>query len=523
MGLSGPYIIDGRYAIYDEIASGGMATVHFGCLMGAGSFSRVVAVKRLHTHLQREREFVAMFMDEARVAARIRHPNVAPTLDVVGTDREIFLVMEYVHGESLAKLFAAMRARREPMPLPVAAAILVGVLGGLHAAHEATDERGLSLRIVHRDVSPQNLIVGVDGIARIVDFGIAKAVGRLQQTQTGEIKGKFGYMAPEQVNGQPVTRAADVYAAGVVLWEALTGATLFSGDSDVALAAQVLLGNVAAPSRSVPGVPPVFDDITMCALERDPARRFATARDMARALETSVPLASASQVAAWVENLAGPVLRRREQRLWEIERDWAARTGALERTPSALPAQQGAGAWAGDSRRDASTGAVTYAAGMEAGTRVEGMRRGAQDASNLLDTQDHPPPPRAHAGLPLGIWVALAAGATIAAAGAGRPTRRSRGIAAPHADRHLGWIRGARTVSRARTEHRLASADDRAHDDARAARGDGLAGTRHRLRRVVARRRAVDHLNRRAAPRPGGCPQRPSHSSLPSSTPLRAS
>jgi eukaryotic-like serine/threonine-protein kinase len=408
MGLSGPYIIDGRYAIYDEIASGGMATVHFGCLLGAGSFSRVVAVKRLHTHLQREREFVAMFMDEARVAARIRHPNVAPTLDVVGTDREIFLVMEYVHGESLAKLFAAMRARREPMPLPVAAAILVGVLGGLHAAHEATDERGLSLRIVHRDVSPQNLIVGVDGIARIVDFGIAKAVGRLQQTQTGEIKGKFGYMAPEQVNGQPVTRAADVYAAGVVLWEALTGATLFSGDSDVALAAQVLLGNVSAPSCSVPGVPPVFDDITMCALERDPARRFATARDMARALETSVPLASASQVAAWVENLAGPVLRRREQRLWEIERDWAARTGALERTPSALPIE---------SRRDASTGAVTYAAGMESGTRVEGMRRGAQDASNLLDTQDHPPPPRAHAGLPLGIWVALAAGATIAAAG----------------------------------------------------------------------------------------------------------
>jgi serine/threonine-protein kinase len=408
MALSGPYVIDGRYAIYDEIASGGMATVHFGCLLGAGSFSRVVAVKRLHSHLQREREFVTMFMDEARLAARIRHPNVAPTLDVVATEREIFLVMDYVHGESLGKLFAAMRARREPMPLPVAAAILVGVLGGLHAAHEATDERGLSLRIVHRDVSPQNLIVGVDGIARIVDFGIAKAVGRLQQTQTGEIKGKFGYMAPEQVNGQPVTRAADVYAAGVVLWEALTGAALFSGDSDVALAAQVLLGNVAAPSRAVAGVPPVFDDITMCALERDPARRFVTARDMARALETSVPIASASQVAAWVEGLAGPVLRRREQRLSEIERDWAHRTGAFEGRPSAPPI---------DGRRDASTGAVTYAAGMEAGTRVEGMRRGTQDASNLLDTQDRPPASHGQARLPIGIWVALAAGATIAAAG----------------------------------------------------------------------------------------------------------
>jgi serine/threonine-protein kinase len=404
MGLSGPYIIDGRYAIYDEIASGGMATVHFGCSLGPAGFSRVVALKRLHAHLQREREFVTMFMDEARVAARIRHPNVAPILDVVASDREIFIVMEYVHGESLAKLFAATRSLRETMPLPVTAAILVGVLGGLHAAHEATDERGLSLRLVHRDVSPQNLIVGVDGVPRIVDFGIAKAVGRLQQTQTGEIKGKFGYMAPEQVNGQPVTRAADVYAAGVVLWEALTGTALFKADNDVALAAQVLLGNVARPSRTVAGVPPVFDDIAMCALERDPARRFATARDMARALEQSLPIASHSQVAAWVESLAGPLLRRREQRLWEIERYWAERAPGR---PLSAPSI--------DERRDASTGAVTYAAA-EAGTRVEGMRRGAHDAANLLDTQDHPPARHGRSGLPIGAWVALAAGATIAAA-----------------------------------------------------------------------------------------------------------
>ena len=408
MALSGPHVIDGRYAIYDEIASGGMATVHFGCSLGPAGFSRVVAVKRLHAHLQRETEFVTMFRDEARVAARTRHPNVAPILDVVTTEREIFLVMEYVHGESLAKLFAAMRSLREPMPLPVISAILVGLLGGLHAAHQATDERGLSLKIVHRDVSPQNLIVGVDGIPRILDFGIAKAVGRLQQTQTGEIKGKFGYMAPEQVNGQPVTRAADVYAAGVVLWEALTGVALFKADNDVALAAQVLLGNIVPPSRAVAGVPPVFDDITMCALEREPARRFATAQDMARALAQSVPVANASQVAAWVESLAGPVLRRREQRLWEIESDWATRTGAPERAPSAPPI---------DARRDASTGAVTYAAGPEAGTRVEGARRGAHDASNLFDTLDHPPPSRGRASLPIGLWVALAAGVTIATAG----------------------------------------------------------------------------------------------------------
>jgi|CZKU01.1.fsa_nt_gi hypothetical protein len=403
MGLSGPHIIDERYAIYDEIASGGMATVHFGCSLGAASFSRIVAIKRLHAHLAREHEFLTMFLDEARVTARIRHPNVAPTLDVVATDREVFIVMEYVHGESLSKLFTAMRARREPMPLPVAAAVVCGLLAGLHAAHEATDERGAALQIVHRDVSPQNVIIGSDGVARMVDFGIAKAAGRLQRTLTGEIKGKFGYMAPEQVNGARVTRATDIYAAGVVLWEALTGATLFRADSDVQLAAQVLLGQVFPPSHHVQGVPIVFDDIVMCALDRDPARRFATARDMARAIETSLPVANASEVAGWVEGLAGPVLRRREARLAQIETDWATLTGA--------PDRQRIEARANEAQRDASTRAVTYAAGGPDSTRVEGSRRSRPDASGLSDSQDREGTVRTRRPHSLGVWIAVAAAA----------------------------------------------------------------------------------------------------------------
>jgi serine/threonine-protein kinase len=408
MGLSGPQIIDERYAIYDEIASGGMATVHFGCSLGAKSFSRIVAIKRLHAHLAREQEFLTMFLDEARVTARIRHPNVAPTLDVVATAREVFIVMEYVHGESLSKLFSAMRARREPMPLPVAAAVVCGLLAGLHAAHEATDERGAALQIVHRDVSPQNVIVGSDGVARMVDFGIAKAAGRLQRTLTGEIKGKFGYMAPEQVNGARVTRAADIYAAGVVLWEALTGAALFRADSDVQLAAQVLLGQISPPSQHVQGVPIVFDDIVMCALDRDPSRRFATARDMARAIESSLPVANASEVAEWVNGLAGPVLRRREQRLAQIESDWAARTGAPDRRQIE--------ARANDAHRDASTRAVTYAAGAPDSTRVEGGRRGRHNPSSLSDSQDRENTAHGRRSRSLGMWIAFAAAASLASA-----------------------------------------------------------------------------------------------------------
>jgi eukaryotic-like serine/threonine-protein kinase len=432
MGRSGPHIIDGRYAIYDEIASGGMATVHFGCSLGAGSFSRIVAIKRLHAHLARENEFVRMFLDEARVAARIRHPNVAPTLDVVATDREIFLVMEYVHGESLSKLLAAMRARRDAarkdaaplssrngapssrgdtapqsMPLPIAAAIAVGLLGGLHAAHEATDERGQSLQIVHRDVSPQNLIVGADGVARIVDFGVAKAVGRLQQTQTGEIKGKFGYMAPEQVNGSPVTRAADLYAAGVVLWEALTGRPLFTAEGDVQLAAQVLLGDVQPPSRHAQGIPSELDAIVMCALDREPSRRFRTARDMAHAIQSTVPVANASRVAEYVQGLSGPVLQKRERRLAEIETDWARRNVTPSRL-SAVPAP------AREPQRDASTRAVTYAAGSQK-TPV----RARPDPSSLVDTQDRQDRrevAQARLWRPLNVWLAVAAVAMIATA-----------------------------------------------------------------------------------------------------------
>src|SRR5580704_4176495 len=169
-----PQVI-GRYAIYDEIASGGMASVHFGRFAGASGFARTVAIKRAHPHLAREPEFVLMFLDEARLAARIRHPNVVATIDVLSTPNDLALVMEYVHGESLWRLIRSAQEQGERAPLPIAAAILIDTLHGLHAAHEATDEQGAPLGIVHRDVSPQNILVGADGISRLVDFSIAKA------------------------------------------------------------------------------------------------------------------------------------------------------------------------------------------------------------------------------------------------------------------------------------------------------------------------------------------------------------
>jgi serine/threonine protein kinase len=309
----------GRYLLFGEIASGGMATVHFGRLSGPAGFARTVAIKRLHPHFAKDHEFVTMFLDEARLAARIRHPNVVPTLDVVATEGEIFLVMEYVQGESLARLIRGMRTHEAPSDPRIVATIMSGVLHGLHAAHEARSEQGAPLNIVHRDVSPQNVIVGSDGVPRVLDFGVAKAIGRLQTTREGQIKGKFAYMPPEQLHGTPVTRQCDVYASAVVAWEALTGQRLFKGETEAAMVTAVLHAPVPPPSQLAPHVPPAFDRVVMRGLQRETSLRYRTAREMAIDLERCAGIASASEVGTWVEWLASDELHKRAERIAEIE------------------------------------------------------------------------------------------------------------------------------------------------------------------------------------------------------------
>jgi serine/threonine-protein kinase len=327
--MSPPRLI-GRYVLYGAIASGGMATVHFGRLMGAAGFARPVAIKRLHAQFARDPDFVKMFLDEARLAARIAHPNVVATLDVVAPDDEVFLVMEYVRGVALVQLIRSLKHRGERIPPHISAGIMSGVLHGLHAAHEATNDRGESLNLVHRDVSPQNVLVGTDGVPRLLDFGVATAAGCAHTTRDGQLKGKLAYMAPEQVRSEPPTRRTDVFAASVVLWEMLTGKRLFYAANEASVLARVLNSQIVAPSSIVPDLPKAFDHVVLHGLERDPAKRYATAKEMANDLSSVIAVASASEIGEWVERNAAEELRQRAETIAAIERA-AADAGDLGR------------------------------------------------------------------------------------------------------------------------------------------------------------------------------------------------
>jgi eukaryotic-like serine/threonine-protein kinase len=300
----------GNYHLHEVLGRGGMGTVCLGRRFGSGGFRRLVAIKRLHPHLALDLDFVTALLDEARIASRIHHPNVVAPLDVVATEDEVFLVLEYVHGLSLAALARAAGGRLEPR---IAARIVVDVLAGLQAAHEARGDDGELLGLVHRDVSPQNVLVGKDGCARLVDFGIAKAAGRGQTTAEGVVKGKRGYMAPEQLYGASCV-ASDIYASGVVLWELLEGRRLFPDESQLA---SRMSGEALA--WSTPGV----DEALRCAVLRalDPAAsaRFQSAREMAVALERATDLASSREVGEWVERVGRDELAELASRVARVE------------------------------------------------------------------------------------------------------------------------------------------------------------------------------------------------------------
>ncbi len=329
-----------RFELLAELASGGMATVFLARLLGVAGFQRLVAIKRLHPHLAREQEFIEMFLDEARLAAKIHHPNVVP-IQEVGESRGYYLVMDYVEGDTLARLLTKGTAEGKKLVGPdVVIRIVLDTLAGLQAAHDLPGDDGAPLDIVHRDVSPQNVLVGVDGIAKLTDFGVARASARLSTTRTGQLKGKLSYMAPEQARGELVDRRADVFAAGIVLWEGLSLRRLFRGDGEAEVLTKIL--NQPIPSlRSVtPTVPAALDAVCMRALARDRDERYGSAAEFAEALEKAARslriLASPRDVAACLDTVMGDEIRERR----DLVRNWimARPDSGITTMPASIPA-----------------------------------------------------------------------------------------------------------------------------------------------------------------------------------------
>jgi serine/threonine-protein kinase len=331
MQQQGTYFL-GRYRVVDEIGVGGMASVHLARMDGPGGFQKWIAIKRIHAHLVEDESFIQMFLDEARVAARISHPNVATVFELGKHEDTYWIAMEYLHGEPLREVMRRTEELGAPMPPEIACRIIADAGEGLHAAHELLGPNGEKLNLVHRDVTPHNLFVTYDGNTKVVDFGIAKFSSRMASTRAGTLKGKLAYMSPEQVGNEQLDRRTDIFALGVVLWELTTGQRLFRMESDLDTLAKVQECNVPRPTTIIRGYPIDLEKIVMKALAKNKNERFRTARELSRALQSLLMkrglFIASDEVSSYVHSIFGERIQKREAHL-----RWAAEVTQTVATP----------------------------------------------------------------------------------------------------------------------------------------------------------------------------------------------
>jgi tRNA A-37 threonylcarbamoyl transferase component Bud32 len=325
----------GKYEIITHLASGGMADIFLCRARGIQGFEKLAIIKRVRQDRAFDKKMVDLFLDEARLAASLQHPNIVQVFEFGIVDGSYFLAMQYVHGEDVHALLKRMRESGETLPLPEVLAIVVGVCQGLHYAHECEGLNGRALGIVHRDISPSNVLISYDGAVLITDFGIAKATSRSSETTTGTVRGKLAYMSPEQCRGLPLDRRSDIFAIGTLLHELSTGKPLFGATSDFDVMKAIVEDPVRAPSAQVPGYPSELDRIVLKALARDPAHRYASARELQLdierfAVEHKMPISSARLAGLMQERFADRIAGWRER----VALDGAARA-SMARPPSA--------------------------------------------------------------------------------------------------------------------------------------------------------------------------------------------
>ncbi len=303
----------GRYELLLPIAQGGMASVWAARLKGSRGFQKMVAIKTMLPGLIDDPQFERMFLDEASLASQVHHPHVIEIMDLGEQDRVLYIVMEWVDGEPLSVILK-YAASRGGMPLPIAVHVAIQACRGLHAAHELRDDSGVIVGLVHRDVSPQNVLLTYDGVVKVVDFGVAKVTNRAQgETRAGQLKGKIAYMSPEQLRGDKIDRRTDVFAMGILLYMMTTGRHPFRGDDEPSTIRQISSDEPAVlPSTLIANYPPALEQILMQALAKDPAKRYPTANDIVVALSRAMPPSTDEEVTAFLRTLLPDRLEKRK-------------------------------------------------------------------------------------------------------------------------------------------------------------------------------------------------------------------
>ena len=337
----------GKYLLLDRINIGGMAEVWRGKSFGAGGFERIVAIKRILPNIAEDEEFIAMFIDEAKITVQLTHSNVASIYELGHLQNSYFIAMEYIPGKDLRVIFERCRRKGEPAPVPLVCYVIAKLCEGLDYAHRKKDSAGRDMNIVHRDVSPQNVLISYEGEVKIIDFGIAKAAGKASRTQAGILKGKFGYMSPEQIRGIPVDHRSDIFAVGVCLYEVLTGERLFVGESDFSILEKVRTAEVLAPSTYNHKIPKALETIVLKALAKEPDERYQHANelgtDLQRFLITSDAIFSRKDLSQYMKATFAEDVEREKQKLSEyaeIKQDPADPSAVLPPAPSATAPPQ---------------------------------------------------------------------------------------------------------------------------------------------------------------------------------------
>ncbi len=311
----------GKYLLLDRINIGGMAEVWRAKTFGAGGFERLVAIKRILPNIAEDEEFIAMFIDEAKITVQLNHANIAQIYELANIANSYFIAMEYISGKDMRAVFDRCRKRGEPAPIPLTCYLLARCCEGLDYAHRNKDRMGRDMNIVHRDVSPQNALISYDGEVKVIDFGIAKAAGKATKTQAGILKGKFGYMSPEQIRGLPLDRRSDVFAIGICLYEMLTGERLFVGDSDFSVLEKVRKVEVLPPSHFNRRIPDALEKIVMKALAKDVEDRYQYASelgdDLQRFLITTETVFGRKDLAAFMKATFAEEVEKEKMRLQE--------------------------------------------------------------------------------------------------------------------------------------------------------------------------------------------------------------